>query len=50
MILPPQRRGDLSQAQWQKLQPLLPVQKPAVGRPSNDHRTTINGILWILRT
>jgi len=50
MILPPQRRGDLSQAQWQKLQPLLPLQKPAVGRPSNDHRTTIDGILWILRT
>ena len=46
----PQRRGDLSHDQWQKLNPLLPAQKPEVGRPNNDHRTTINGILWVLRT
>lgn len=50
MILPPQSRGDLSQAQWHKLKPLLPPQKPMVGRPSEDHRTTLNGILWVLRT
>lgn len=50
MILPPHRRGDLTNTQWQKLKPLLPPQKPTVGRPSNDHRRTINGILWILRT
>ena len=36
--------------QWQRLKPLLPAQKQTVGRPSNDHRTTINGMLWILRT
>jgi transposase len=50
MILPPQHRGDLTNQQWQRLQPLLPVQKPTVGRPSNDHRMILNGILWILRT
>lgn len=50
MILPPHRRGDLTNTQWQKLKPLLPPQKPTVGRPSNDHHRTINGILWILRT
>ncbi len=50
MILPPQSRGDLSQAQWQKLKPLLPPQRPMVGRPSQDHRTTLNGLLWVLRT
>jgi transposase len=56
MVLPPSpipRRGELSHAQWQRLQPLqplLPPQKPRVGRPSLDHRTTINGILWVLRT
>ena len=43
-------RGDLSEEKWQKLSPLLPPQKPRVGRCSNDHRTTINGILYILRT
>lgn len=50
MILPPHRRGELTKEQWQRLKPLLPDQKPAVGRPSNDHCTTINGMLWILRT
>lgn len=50
MILPPYQRGNLTNAQWQRLKPLLPAQKPNVGRPNNDHRTTINGILWIART
>ena len=50
MILPPGRRGDLTNQQWERLKPLLPAQKPKVGRPSNDHRTILNGILWILRT
>jgi transposase len=43
-------RGDLTDKEWERLQPLLPPQKPAVGRPAKDHRTIINGILWILRT
>lgn len=42
-------RGDLTDQQWQQLQPLLPPQKPATGRPAKDHRTIINGILWVLR-
>lgn len=50
MILPPPSRGDLTNQQWQRLKPLLPAQKPEGGRPSNDHRTIINGILWIVRT
>ncbi len=47
---PIHQRGHLTQRQWQRLQPLLP--KPSVqgGRPSNDHRLVINGILWILCT
>jgi transposase len=36
--------------QWERLQPLLPPQKPQTGRPAHDHRMIINGILWILRT
>ncbi len=43
-------RGDLSDAQWNKLEPLLPPQKPNIGRPAENHRKIINGILWILRT
>ena len=43
-------RGDLTPRQWERLQPLLPPQKPKPGRPAHDHRTIINGILWMLRT
>ncbi len=44
------RRGELTDEQWEKLAPLLPPQKPKVGRPARDHRLIVNGILWILRT
>jgi transposase len=43
-------RRDLTNEQWAKLQPLLPPRKPETGRPNEDHRRIINGILWILRT
>ena len=43
-------RGDLTNEQWEKLQPLLPAQKPKTGRPAQDHRRILNGILWVLRT
>jgi transposase len=47
-------RGDLTDTQWERLQPLLPPQRRGKGtkggRPSIDHRQLINGILWILRT
>jgi transposase len=43
-------RGDLTNEQWTRLQPLLPAQKPRTGRPAHDHRRIVNGILWIDRT
>jgi len=47
-------RGDLTDRQWERLEPLLPPQRPAKGspggRPYNPHRPIINGILWILRS
>jgi transposase len=47
-------RGDLTDAHWDRLQPLLPPQRHGKGtkggRPSINHRQIINGILWILRT
>jgi transposase len=43
-------RGDLTHEQWARLEPLLPPQKPKTGRPNDNHRRIINGILWILRT
>lgn len=44
------RRKELTDQQWEKIAPLLPPQKPARGRPAKDHRTVLNGILWVLRT
>jgi transposase len=43
-------RGDLKEREWEKIEPLLPPQKPPVGRPAKDHRQILNGILFILRT
>ena len=44
------RRHELTDEQWERLEPLLPPQKPKTGRPGNDLRTVLNGILWITRT
>ena len=44
------RRHELTDDQWDRLEPLLPPQCPATGRPNKNHRTILNGILWILRT
>ena len=44
------RRHELTDAQWQRLAPLLPPEKPRTGRPNDDHRRILNGILWIHRT
>src|SRR3954447_23116403 len=42
------RRYELSDAQSARLEPLLPPEKP--GRPNDDHRRILNGILWILNS
>lgn len=44
------RRHELTDQQWEKLKPFLPPQKPEVGKPNEDHRRIINGILWKLKT
>ena len=44
-------RGDLTDEQWQRLEPLLPPERSGKrGHPYKGHRTVINGILWIDRT
>jgi len=46
-------RGDLMEAEWRVLKGLLPVEQEAGkrgrGRPPEDNRNIINGILWRLR-
>jgi transposase len=41
-------RHELSDAEWVRLQPLLPRQQ--TGRPRHDDRWILNGILWKLAT
>ncbi|MFF7082093.1 IS5 family transposase [Streptomyces lavendulae] len=42
------RRHELSDAEWELVQPLLP--QPALGRPRLDDRRVLNGIVWKFRT
>ena len=40
----------MTDAEWERVRPLLPPQRPPTGRPRHDHRTVLSGILWVLRT
>ena len=42
--------SDLSDLQYEALQPHLPPVKPARGRTNLNHKPILNGILWIMRT
>lgn len=42
------RRGEVTDQQWAMIQGLFPLQQR--GGRWNDHRTTFDGILWVLRT
>jgi transposase len=43
-------RHELTDAQWALIEPLLPQNEPKKGRPWNDHRPLVNGMVWILHT
>ncbi|MBA3703738.1 MAG: transposase [Rubrobacteraceae bacterium] len=40
----------LTDEQWIVVRPLLPPQRGETGRPPNDHRIVLGGILWVART
>jgi transposase len=44
-------RGDLTEAEWRILKDLLPIERKnrSRGRPPEQNRLIINGILWRLR-
>src|SRR5438034_7087553 len=44
------RRHEITDAEWERLAPLLPPERPRTGRPNKSHRLIVNGILWKLRT
>lgn len=41
--------APLTDGEWEVLDPLIP-HKPPAGRPYNEHRTVLGGILWVART
>ncbi len=43
-------RYELSKAQWRRLEPLLPGRAGTVGRPAEDNRRFVNGVLWVIRS
>src|SRR5262245_23382922 len=43
-------RRELTEQQRERLRPPLPPQKPHTGRPNNDHRRVLEGIVWARRT
>jgi putative transposase len=45
-----ERLVRLTNAQWSRLQPLLPSPSKLGGRPGKPDRTMVEGMLWILRT
>ena len=46
-----QRRYELIDEEWAKIEPFFPVREDStLGRPYNDIRTTVNGIIWIARS
>jgi hypothetical protein len=41
--------GALTEAEWMRVQPLLPPQQPRTGRRRHDHRPILAGILSVVR-
>jgi transposase len=41
---------ELSDAAWAAIAPLMPPRPHGPGRPARDHRTIVNGILWVLES
>lgn len=44
------QRHELTDEQWQLVDPLIPRSTAKTGRPANDRRLMLNGIFWILTT
>ena len=45
-----QRRHDITDKVWLKLEPHLPGRKGSCGGIAKDNRTFINAVFWVLRT
>ncbi len=45
-----ERWRELNEALWERIQPLLPPQKPPRGRPGYDQQRLLGGMLWVMQT
>ncbi len=43
-------RYELTELQWRRIEPLLPGRGGTVGRPAEDNRRFVHGVLWVLRS
>ena len=44
------KRYELTQAQWERIAPMLPGKATDPGRTATDNRLFVNGVLWVLRS
>jgi transposase len=44
------KRYELSDAQWQRIEALLPGKRGDPGRSGADNRLFVNAVLWVLRS
>jgi len=44
------KRHELTDEQWDLIEPLLPRSRARTGRPARDRRTLLNAMFWILHT
>jgi len=44
------KRHELTDEQWEVIEPILPKRTATTGRKPKDPRQMLNGILWLLRT
>jgi len=44
------KRYELTDAQWQRIESLLPGKKGDAGRTARNNRLFVNGVLWVLRS
>lgn len=44
------KRYELTQAQWERIAPMLPGKDTDPGRTGGDNRLFVNGRLWVLRS
>lgn len=43
-------RYELSHAQWERIEPLVPGKVGDPGRTASENRLFVNGVLWVLRS